>query len=327
MCLFLGRTLSYDQKCKEKDLGWHKKNINDLFYVNYDLIHLITFNDALKFHNFPNGIKMLIFPPTYYLVSMKNIVTDKGSRLFILLGGFFITNALVAEFIGVKIFALEDTLGWQPFNWNLFGQEGSLMFSAGVLLWPLVFIMTDVINEYYGQRGVKFLSYLTSALILYAFLMIFMAIDLAPADFWVGINAKLGVPDNQKAFASIFGQSNWIIIGSLIAFLIGQIIDAWVFFRVRLILGEKSIWARATISTIVSQFIDSFVVLYVAFVLGPQQWEIPLFLAVGTVNYAYKVTMAILLIPLLYLAHYLIDKYLGKNKANELRRIAVNSSS
>ena len=255
---------------------------------------------------------------------MKNVVVNKGTRLYIMLGGFFVTNALVAEFIGVKIFALEDTFGWQPFNWNLFGQQGSLMFSAGVLLWPLVFIMTDVINEYYGKRGVKFLSYLTAGLILYAFLMIFLAIDLAPADFWVGVNADIGVPDNQKAFASVFGQSNWIIIGSLIAFLIGQIIDAWVFHRVRTFTGEKSIWIRATVSTIVSQFIDSFVVLYVAFVLGPQQWEIPLFLAVGTVNYAYKVGMAILLIPLLYIAHFIIDGYLGQKYADALRKEAIN---
>lgn len=256
---------------------------------------------------------------------MKNVVVNKGTRLYIMLGGFFVTNALVAEFIGVKIFALEDTFGWQPFNWNLFGQQGSLMFSAGVLLWPLVFIMTDVINEYYGKRGVKFLSYLTAGLILYAFLMIFLAIDLAPADFWVEVNASIGVPDNQKAFASVFGQSNWIIVGSLIAFLIGQIIDAWVFHRVRVFTGDKRIWIRATVSTIVSQFIDSFVVLYVAFVLGPQQWEIPLFLAVGTVNYAYKVGMAILLIPLLYIAHFIIDGYLGKTYADKLRKEAINS--
>ena len=250
---------------------------------------------------------------------MKNVLSQKATRLFIFLGGFFVTNALVAEFIGVKIFALEDTLGWQPMNWNLFGESGSLMFTAGVLLWPVVFIMTDIINEYYGQRGVKLLSYLTAGLISYAFLMVFLAIALVPAGWWVGVNSANGVPDMQSAYANVFGQSNWIIVGSLVAFLIGQVIDAMVFHRVRIITGEKRIWLRATLSTMISQLIDSFVVLYIAFVIGPQQWPLNRFLAIGTVNYGYKVVMAILLIPMLYLAHYFIDRYLGEKEAEQMR--------
>lgn len=256
---------------------------------------------------------------------MKNVLSQKSTRLFILLGGFFVTNALVAEFIGVKIFALEDTLGWEPMNWNLFGESGSLMFTAGVLLWPIVFIMTDVINEYYGQRGVRLLSYLTAGLISYAFLMVFLAIRLAPADWWVGISAEGGVPDMQQAFSNVFGQSNWIIVGSLVAFLVGQLLDAFVFYKVRSVMGERKIWLRATLSTMVSQFVDSFVVLYIAFVIGPQQWPINRFLAVGTVNYGYKVLMAILLIPLLYLAHFWIDRYLGEKEADKMRKMAVHN--
>ncbi len=256
----------------------------------------------------------------------KEILKNKAVRLFIVLGSLFVANALVAEFVGVKIFALEDTFGWKPFNWNLFGQEGTLNFSAGVLLWPLVFIMTDVINEYYGKKGVRMLSYLAVALITYAFIMIFASIKLAPTDWWVVINEERGVSDMQAAFSNVFGQGLWIIVGSLIAFLVGQLIDVLVFHRIKRITGEKNIWLRATISTVFSQFIDSFIVLYIAFVLGPQQWEIPRFLAVGTVNYSYKFSMAILLIPLLYLAHYLIDKYLGKEKAEEMKREAILSS-
>ena len=233
------------------------------------------------------------------------------------------TNALVAEFIGVKIFALEPTLGWQPMNWNLFGQSGSLMFTAGVLLWPIVFIMTDIINEYFGRRGVRLLSFIAAGFISYAFFMVFFAIKLAPADFWVGANVDKGVPNMQTAFANIFGQSNWIIVGSLVAFLIGQLVDAWVFHSVRKGMGENKIWLRATLSTLVSQFIDSFVVLYIAFVVGPQKWPMDLFLAIGTVNYGYKVLMAILLIPMLYVARYFIDKYLGEKLSARLKKEAV----
>ena len=255
---------------------------------------------------------------------MKILLANRAVRLFIFLGGFFVTNALIAEFIGVKIFSLEDTMGWAPFEWSILGIEGTLQFSAGVLLWPLVFIMTDIINEYYGQRGVRLLSYTAAGLIAYGFLMIYFAIQLAPADWWVTVNKdSTGLDNMQLAFGNIFGQSNWIIVGSLVAFLIGQIIDAWVFHRVRNAMGEKRIWLRATLSTVVSQFIDSFIVLYIAFVLGPQQWSIDRFLAIGTVNYSYKVLMAILLIPMLYVAHYAIDKYLGKKQADRLRKEAV----
>ena len=251
------------------------------------------------------------------------MLSNRAVRLFIILGGFFVTNALVAEFIGVKIFALEPTLGWQPMNWNLFGQSGSLMFTAGVLLWPIVFIMTDIINEYFGRRGVRLLSFIAAGFFSYAFFMVFFAIKLAPADFWVGVNVDKGVPNMQTAFANIFGQSNWIIVGSLVAFLIGQLVDAWVFHSVRKGMGENKIWLRATLSTLVSQFIDSFVVLYIAFVVGPQKWPMDLFLAIGTVNYGYKVLMAILLIPMLYVARYFIDKYLGEKLSARLKKEAV----
>ncbi len=251
------------------------------------------------------------------------MLAKKSIRLFLVLAGFFVTNALIAEFIGVKIFALEDSLGLESFNWSLFGHKGSLMLSAGVLLWPIVFVLTDIINDYFGQKGVRLLSYMTAGLIAYGFLMIFGAINLEPAAWWAESFVEQGVPDAQAAFSTIYGQGLWIIGGSLVAFLVGQIIDALVFYRVKLWTGEQKIWLRATASTAVSQFIDSFVVLYIAFVLGPQQWEISLFLAVGTVNYCYKLLVAILLIPLLYVVHYLIDTYLGKELSAQLRKEAL----
>lgn len=248
---------------------------------------------------------------------------DRPTTLFIVLGGFFVCNALIAEFLGVKIFALETTLGLAPLDWNLFGQSGSLSFTAGVLLWPVVFIMTDIINEYYGRRGVKLLSYLTVGLILYAFGFAYLSIGLAPADWWVGIQSGQGVPDMQAAFSAIFGQGMWIIVGSVVAFLIGQIVDVTVFHRIRRLTGGRHVWARATGSTLISQFIDSFVVLYVAFVLGPQQWPMELFLAVGTVNYVYKFIVAIALTPLIYLGRALIDRYLGDELSRTLRERAA----
>ena len=107
---------------------------------------------------------------------MSAALGGRAARLFVVLAGFFVANAIIAEFVGVKIFALETTLGRPPFGWSLFGQTGSLSFTAGVLLWPVVFIMTDVINEYFGRRGVRFISLLAVCLISYAFVAAYVTI-------------------------------------------------------------------------------------------------------------------------------------------------------
>jgi uncharacterized integral membrane protein (TIGR00697 family) len=185
--------------------------------------------------------------------------------------------------------------------------------------------MTDIVNEYFGPRGVRFISWLAVALISYAFLAAYIAISLAPAEWWVTVNSSQGVPDMQAAFAGIFGQGMWTIAGSITAFLVGQLIDVSVFHAIRRATGEGKVWLRATGSTLVSQLIDSFVVLYIAFVLGPQHWSMGLFLAVGTVNYCYKAVMAVAMTPVIYLVRRLIRFYLGTQQAAALERAAAHS--
>ena len=251
-----------------------------------------------------------------------NILAKKENKLFFILGGFFIANAIIAEFIGVKIFSLERTFGFEPFTYHLFGEEMSFNLTAGVLLWPVVFVMTDIINEYFGFKGVRFLSYMAAGLIAYAFLMVFAAIHIVPADWWPVSVTEAGVPNFQLAFAKVFGQGLWIIIGSLVAFLVGQFIDVFVFHKLKKVTGEKRLWLRATGSTLVSQFIDSFVVLVIAFKLGAD-WTWALVLAVGFNNYIYKFIVAIALTPVIYLGHTIIERYLGEDLAEKLKTEAA----
>jgi queuosine precursor transporter len=251
---------------------------------------------------------------------------DKASTLFYILGSFFIANALLAEFIGVKIFSLESSLGIEPIKLSFFGESDlSFNLTAGVLLWPVVFVMTDVINEYFGRSGVRFLSITAAVLIAYAFIMIYFAMGLTPSDFWVERMTPRGIVNMDLAFDAIFGQGLWIIIGSLVAFLIGQLVDVAVFHYLRALTGSSKIWLRATGSTLVSQFIDSFVVLFIAFYIGAG-WDLNLVIAIGVVNYIYKFFIAIFLTPLLYLLHFLIDLYLGKEISNKLTEEAAKSS-
>ena len=261
---------------------------------------------------------------------MEISIDHKKNRLFIILSGIFLTNAIVAEIIGVKIFSGEATLGLNPAHISLFGSTLDFNLTAGAIIWPFVFITTDIINEYFGKEGVKRISVLTACLISYAFLIIAVATLLPPADFWLGINSTddHGSPFNINfAFKTIFRQGLGIIIGSLTAFLIGQFLDVYVFHQLRKLTGHKLIWLRSTGSTLVSQLIDSFVVLFIAFYFFGN-WSLSQVLSVGIINYIYKFSVAILLTPLIYLAHYIIDNYLGKKNSEQIiEEAAANSNS
>lgn len=248
----------------------------------------------------------------------------KESRLLLILGAFFVANAILSEFIGVKIFTVEGTLGIRKFDVNLFGVPNlSFNMSAGVLTWPIIFIMTDIINEYFGVKQVRFLSILTCILIGFAFLVVGLAIKLQPADFWLMQNVEGKNISMPIAFNAIFGQGMWIIIGSIIAFLIGQMVDVLIFHRIKKFTGEKGLWLRATGSTLISQFVDSFVVIFIAFYLNPAyDWSLQMVAAIGLVGYAYKFVIALLMTPVLYLVNTIIDNYLGKDLAQRMIKMA-----
>lgn len=138
---------------------------------------------------------------------IQNIIKDRPTRLFIILGGFFIANALIAEFIGAKIFSLEDSLGVPRASLPLFGGSFSFHLTAGVVLWPVIFIMTDIINEYYGPKGVRFLSFLAVALISFAFLVVYAAIHLSPSEFFAwAMTYRIPTKPSQQCLAKGFGS-------------------------------------------------------------------------------------------------------------------------
>lgn len=219
--------------------------------------------------------------------------------VFIILSGIFITNAILGELIGGKLI-----------------QVGPFAMSIGVIPWPVVFLTTDLINEYFGKSGVKKLTFLTVGLIIYAFLILLWAMNIPAAGFST-------VTDEQ--FTAVFGQSLWIIVGSIAAFLASQLIDVLVFWIFREKTQGRMLWLRATGSTAISQLIDSFVIIGIAFWL-PGKIETSQFLNVATSNYSYKLIIAILLTPLIYLGHNIIDKFLGSSEANKLMKQAAEES-
>jgi uncharacterized integral membrane protein (TIGR00697 family) len=213
---------------------------------------------------------------------------SKKDIVFVILAGIFITNAVVAELIGGKLI-----------------QIGPFVMSIGILPWPIVFLTTDLINEYFGEKGVRKLSFITAALIAYAFIILLLAITIPAAK---GIS-----PVNDTQFLAVFGQSMWIIVGSIIAFLVSQLIDVSVFWFFKNRTGERKIWLRTTGSTVVSQLFDSFIVLGIAFWL-PGKINFETFISSALIGYTFKLSVAVLLTPLIYLGHHWIKKYLSTEK-------------
>ena len=193
--------------------------------------------------------------------------------------------------------------------------------------------MTDIINEYFGKKGVQFLSFLTVGLIAYSFIMVGVSITLKPADFWSLSHINTDFPiaaqniirqdvgNYNAAYALVYRQSNWIILGSLTAFLLGQLIDVTVFHRIKRLTGNRWIWLRSTGSTLISQFFDSFIVLFIAFYWGAG-WSLEKIIALGLVAYCYKFLVAVLMTPVIYLIHYFINWYLGDELAEAMRKKA-----
>ena len=224
---------------------------------------------------------------------------NRRDIVYLALAGFFVTNAILGELTGGKLFTL-----------------GPFTLSIGVIPWPVVFIATDLINEYFGREGVKRLTFMTIGLIVYAFVVVFLAIQVPAASF---------SPVNDAQFHAVFGQSLWIIVGSVVAFAVSQLVDVFIFWLVRHKTGGKFLWMRATGSTVVSQLIDSIVIIGIAFWL-PGKIQTSEFLTVAASNYSFKLIVALSATPLLYLGHAAIDRFLGVENAHELVEQAAKAS-
>jgi queuosine precursor transporter len=211
---------------------------------------------------------------------------QRKERVYVLLTAMFVAALIAGDFIGGKFF-------------NLAGRT----FSAGIIPFPLTFVLTDVVNEFYGKDGARRLTY----------------VGLAAAAFvWLVINLALALPTSTESpitdevFRSAFGTSARLYVASLSAYVIGQLLDISIFGVLRRASGERLLWLRSTGSTVLSQAIDSLSVSFV-FLVGTR----PLSFIVSNAanNYVGKLLMAVLLTPLIYLGHTVLHRYLGQREA------------
>jgi queuosine precursor transporter len=201
---------------------------------------------------------------------------------FLGLAAIFLADALLGELIGGKLIQVR---GW--------------VMSVGVIPWPVVFVVTDLINEHYGPRAVRRLTLLAVALILYTFVLLVICMSIAAAPF---------SPVSDRAFRAVFGQSLWIIVGSLVAFATSQLIDAAVFVLAKSRTRTKRLWLRALGSTLVSQLVDTFVINGIAFgIPGKISWA--QVAELSATNYGYKTLIALGTVPIIYLGHAALDRW------------------
>jgi queuosine precursor transporter len=234
-----------------------------------------------------SGYKQAINKFYIFTAYPKLMLQTRKDTVYVILAGIFITNAVVAELIGGKLIHV-----------------GSYVMSVGILPWPVVFITTDLINEYFGEKGVRKLSVITTVLIAYCFVLLYFAMR---------IPAVTGMGTTDEQFNGVFGQSLWIIVGSITAFVVSQLIDVTIFHLVKNRTGKKMIWLRSTGSTVISQFFDSFIVLGIAFyATGIMDTET--YISSGLTGYLVKLGQAVILTPIIYLGHSLIEKYIANDK-------------
>jgi uncharacterized integral membrane protein (TIGR00697 family) len=230
-------------------------------------------------------------------------INERRQWLFIFLVGLFITNAVTAELISNKLIQI-------PINFSFFGQKlGPFTTIIGILPWPVVFILTDLMNEFYGQKAVRRVSWITAILIAYCFIVVGLSMQIPALEI---PGSKLA---DNTSYNRVFGQAQMVIVGSIAAFLISQLLDAFVFDWIKRKTGNRFVWLRSTGSTLISQFIDSYIVLYIGFVLGGSL-TFSEYMIIAPTNYMLKLLISLSLTPLIYLGHFLVRKYLKHDDQN-----------
>lgn len=231
-------------------------------------------------------------------LSNESLSNRRRQWLFVILAGLFITNAITAELISNKLIEI-------PLKFSLFSNDfGPFVTIVGVIPWPVVFILTDLLNEFYGDKAVRRLSWITAGLILYCFIIVSIALSLPTKEI-----PGSGLAMDQE-FDHVFGLAQMVIVGSICAFLLSQLLDASLFHWIKTKTGNRFIWLRSTGSTIISQAVDTFIVLYIGFVL-PGNLSFSAMMEIAPTNYLLKLLIAVALTPLIYLGHYLVKRYLS----------------
>lgn len=217
---------------------------------------------------------------------------DRRAGLYTILTALFVTCLIVADITGAKFFRLDlFTVGSYHF----------VTHSVGMLAFPITFLLTDLVNEYYGPEAARRLTWtgLLSALLAFVLIFVDRKLPVAPES-----------PVSQKDFETVFAMSNRLYVASLTAYVLGQLADIGMFGVLKRWTGGKLVWLRATGSTVVSQALDSFVVTFILFWGVADQTghepDLSAVLTIAATGYILKFVLALLLTPVIYLGRWIL---------------------
>jgi hypothetical protein len=232
---------------------------------------------------------------------------DRSHKIFVWLTGIFITSLILANLVGALLFSFQ-----LPFSYPVIDSMSpfhvkwtpEVLLSAGIIPFPVTFILTDLVNEFYGKRGARFITWL-------GFGMSFLIFGYLLVGTWLPVDPRLTVMP-KPVFLTVASQYSGMFVASLTAYLIGQMLDIQLFHLFRAFTKHRFIWLRATGSTVVSQLFDSLIVTFVAF-WGQMEVNDMLRLALG--NYTWKFVIAVGITPLLYLGHGVLRGLMPRQEA------------
>ncbi|MFP2907875.1 queuosine precursor transporter [Pyxidicoccus sp. 3LFB2] len=220
------------------------------------------------------------------------MVLDRRLQLFVVLAGVFITSLVVGDLIGVKLFEVK------------LGPIVAVM-SIGMLPFPVTFLLTDILNEFYGKKAARFITWVGFFMAIFCFAVIAIAVQVPWAPLTRAANWQGAV---EGSFNNIFTGGQRILMASMLAYLIGQFCDIAIFNLLKRVTRNKMLWLRATGSTLVSQLIDTTVVQFVAWT---EVLPTATIFNIIFTSYAVKLLVAVGLTPFVYLGHAFVERKLG----------------
>jgi queuosine precursor transporter len=232
---------------------------------------------------------------------------SRPQRVYLWLAVLFVSSLLVADVLGVKLFRIPlgfaFSVPWQSDSID------AIQHTCGMLTFPITFLITDLVNEFYGKQAARRMVWIGFAAGGFVFVM--MNIALAMPHWQVPFN----IP--AKSFDDVFASSRVMYVASLSAYLVGSFSDIAIFGWLKRITGGRRVWLRATGSTVVSQAIDSFIVTWLAFSVARSALsDVPAMpmgevLKTAATGYLLKFVIALGLTPVIYLGRWAMRTRLG----------------
>lgn len=226
-----------------------------------------------------------------------------AQSVYVWLAGVSVASLVIADIVGIKLFSF-------PLPFPVFGLT-AIEHTCGMLTFPVTFLLTDLINEYFGKRAARRVTYIGFAMAAYVFIVMNIAQAMPYLDAPYNVS--------RSSFDAVFGSAKIMYVASLAAYLVGQLLDIAVFGKLKSLTRGRMVWLRATGSTVISQFIDSVIVSYLAFSLGRQLFPDPsspaaplsAIPAIALTGYALKFIIAIAITPLIYAGRAMLKHFFG----------------